>query len=348
MDELNGDYAVAPLHDNVAEKILGLFSQEKTAPQPGRPIAIDDGRLWGARDHLVWLFEVTWADVGERVPWIKKPADVLNAVRVWDNPNQSTGSHYIAKCLLRPSAIPATPKWLTVKRRELGVLNEAARSTWDAREKCRQALEVAQRALSPDLSEAERTIVQDQISRRAQKFSEADAEHLAASDRQKKMQDLLSDGEASFARAEFVRFCQSNRYRLNPLNIANALAGLPYIGWRQSAKRCKNHPAPGADGRSMQLFKTIDRIVRSCVRRADLVGHAERWLRAQKAKKSLGISELQEKWYYLRWSIKTALEATPRVSTRDLPFAITREYWKRISRPSNVDLLFEEEERIVN
>lgn len=214
---------------------MGLFSHEKPKPQPGRPIAIEDGRLLGARDHLVWLFEGTWADIGARLSWVKKPADVLDAIRVWDNPNLSTGNHYIAKCLLRPSSIPVTPKWLTVKRRELGELNEAARSAWDAREKCRQSLEVAQRALSPDLSEDEKAIVQDQISRRAQKFSEADAEQLAANDRQKKMQDLLNDGEASFARAEFVRFCQSNRYRLTPLNVANALAGLPYIGWRQSA-----------------------------------------------------------------------------------------------------------------
>jgi hypothetical protein len=348
MDVLPGEHGAGIPPDNMAEEILGLVSEEEPKAQPGRPIAIDDGRLFGARDHLVWLFEETWADVGERLPWIKKPADVLNAIRVWDNPNLSTGNHYIAKCLLRPSSITVTPKWLTVKRRELGELNKAAGSTWDAREKCRQSLEVAQRALSPDLSESEKAIVQDQISRRAQRFSDADAEHLAASDRQQKMQDLLNDGEASFARAEFVRFCQSNRYQLNPMNIANALAGLPYIGWRQSAKRCKKHPAPGADGRSMQVFKTIDRTVRSYVRRSDLVGHAERWLRAQKSKKSLGVSELQEKWYYLRWSIKTVLEANPRVTTRELPFAIAREYWKRMSRPSSVDLLFEEEERIVN
>jgi hypothetical protein len=56
---------------------------------------------------------------------------------------------------------------------------------------------------------------------------------------------------------------------------------------------------------------------------------------------------LRKKWYYLRWSIKTVLEAEPRVSSRSLPFAITREYWKRTNRPSNVDALFEEEERIV-
>jgi hypothetical protein len=98
----------------------------------------------------------------------------------------------------------------------------------------------------------------------------------------------------------------------------------------------------------MQVFDTIQRILRSCTRRSDLIGHAERWLRAQNRAKSLGVSELQQKWYYLRWSIKTVLETSPRVPTRELPFAIAREYWKRIGRPSNVDLLFEEEERIVN
>ena len=34
--------------DNMAEKILGLFPQEKPKSTPGRPIAIDDGRLCGA------------------------------------------------------------------------------------------------------------------------------------------------------------------------------------------------------------------------------------------------------------------------------------------------------------
>jgi len=348
MDDLTGDYGVDIVPGNMAEKILGLVSKEKPKPQPGRPIAIDDGRLWGARDHLVWLFEVTWADVGERLPWIKKPVDVLDAIRVWDNPNLSTGNHYIAKCLLRPSSIPANPKWLATTRRRLGELNVAVQSASDERDRCHQSLEKAERALSDDLSASDKAAVQDQISRRRQRLSQAEAKYDALSKQQKDKQDLLLDGEATFARDEFVRFCRSNRYRLTPLNIANALAGLPYIGWRQSANRCKKRPAPGPDGRSMQVFKTIDRIVRSCVRRSDLVGHAERWLRAQKAKNSLGVSELQEKWYYLRWCIKTVLEANPRVSTRELPFAITREYWKRIGRPSNVDLLFEEEERIVN
>src|SRR5436305_12623780 len=119
MKELVGEDGVESPPDNMAEKMMAYFS-EKPKPDPGRPLAIDDGRLWGARDHLVWLFEETWPDVGERLPWIKKPADVLDAIRVWDNPNLSTGNHYIAKCLLRPSSIPVTQKWLSARRSELG------------------------------------------------------------------------------------------------------------------------------------------------------------------------------------------------------------------------------------
>lgn len=346
MYSLDG-YGVGIANANVADKILGVPSQQKEKPQRGRRFAIDDGRLIGARDHLIWLFEQTWADVGEHLPWIKKPADVLDAVRVWDNPNQSTGNHYIAKCLVRPSSVPATQKWLTAKRSELGKLNEAVPTAYDNREKCRQAFEKAERAMSDQLSADDKAAVLDQISRRGQRLSDAQTEFDSLDRKQRELQELVLDGEASFARDEFVRLCRSNRYRLTPTNIANALAGLPYIGWRQSAARCKKHPSTHGEGQSIQIFKTIERIVRSCVRRSDLVGHAEKWLRNKETKKSLGAIALREKWYYLRWSIKTVLDLNPRVSTRNLPFAILREYWKRTSQPSNVDVLFEEEERIV-
>jgi hypothetical protein len=346
-DEIYTAITGGSIFNKVADKISGNNAERGSKKPLGRPIAIDDGRLLNARDHLVFLFENSWADVGGRLRWIKKPADLLETLQVWEKDNRHN-LHYLPQTLLRTSSTPATPRWLTVTRGQLRELNQAVRSADDAREKCRQSLETAQRALSAQLSEGERAVVEDQISRRSQRLAEAEVERVALSNRQQEVQELLLDGEACFARTEFVRFCKSNRYRLTPLNIANALAGLPYIGWRQSAKRCKKHAAPGVDGRSMQVFKTIQRILRSCTRRSDLVGQAERWLRAQKGTKSLGVSDLREKWYYLRWSIKTVLEASPRVPTRELPFAIAREYGRRIGRPSNVDLLFEEEERIVN
>lgn len=346
MYRLGGDSIDSEIN-NQAEKILNLFTPGQSKPSRGRPIAIEDGSLIGAREHLVWLFEQTWADVGEHLPWIKKPADVLEVVRVWDNPNLATGSSYIAKTLFRSSSIPATQKWLHATRLHLGKLNEAISHGYETQEKCQRDLDTAQRALGDHLSEADKAKVLDQISRRGQKLAVAKAEFEALQKKAQELREKLLDGEAGFARAEFVRFCRSNRYRLTPLNLANALAGLPHIGWRQSAARCRKHPSTQENGQSIQIFKAIQRIVRSCVRRSDLIKHAETWLRDRKTKKSLGPAELRKKWYYLRWSLKTVLEAEPRVSSRSLPFAITREYWKRTSRPSNVDALFEEEERIV-
>ena len=95
----------------------------------------------------------------------------------------------------------------------------------------------------------------------------------------------------------------------------------------------------------MEVFETIRRIVNSCTRRSELIKHAERWLRSQRRTRAYGVSDLQTHWYYLRLSIKASLEAG--VRSRDLPFAIAREYWQRKSHPSNPDVLFAEEERIV-
>ena len=77
----------------------------------------------------------------------------------------------------------------------------------------------------------------------------------------------------------------------------------------------------------MQEFNAIERIVRSGTRKSELVKHAERYLRAQAKSKSYAISELRKNWYYLQKAIQTVVEA--RTRSRDLPYAITKEYWRR-------------------
>jgi hypothetical protein len=160
------------------------------------------------------------------------------------------------------------------------------------------------------------------------------------------LENLVKDGEAYFARAELVHFCRSKRYRLAPLNIANALAGLPLIGWRQSAKRCKKWKSVGEKGVSFQVFEIIRRIVASNTRRLEFVRDAELWLRDRRSSESAGMADLHKNWYYLRRSIQTELDKG--TSRRNLPSAISIEYWKRKSTPSAVDLAFAEDEIIVN
>jgi hypothetical protein len=333
------------MSNNMTENVFAELAQNNAKPGRGRSIAIDDGSLWNARDCLVFLLETTWEDIGGRLPRIKTPADVRNVLQVWEKDNRRN-QHYVTQTLLRPSTVPATAKSLRAMRRRLGNLNEAADRLWKQREACRKSLEIAKQAFSTDLPESDQAKVQDQITRRTAKFETADAEYNKATTERAEAEEHLRDGEAFFARTEFAHFCNSKRYRLTPLHIANALAGLPYIGWRRSAKRCRKQVCPGVNGGAMQVFNTIRRIVRSCKQRSELIEHAERWLRAQRSPNNFGTSELRANWYYLRWSIKTTLEASPLVFSRDLPYAIAREYNRRRYHPSNTDLLFAEEESI--
>jgi hypothetical protein len=329
---------------NVAENIMALLADNDPKPRRRRESTIEDGRLWQYRDCLVGLLETTWGHVGDKLPRIKKPADVYEALRVWEE-NHRDHLLYVTRALLRLSGSPATMKSLNQKRRQMRDLNVSAHNASAYLEKCCAFVDTAVRALNAPCPETERALIDEKLKERAIVAAHAANAHLALQKRQEDMVEHIKDCEAYFARSEFCRFCKSKRYRLTPKNTGDALAGVPEIGWRQSAKRCKKEPCVGLGGGSMQVFETIRRIVQSCARKPDLLRHAERWLRAQRRTKSFGTSELQTNWYYLRLAIKASLEAS--IRSRDLPFAITREYEKRRYHPSNPDVVFAEEERIV-
>jgi hypothetical protein len=328
---------------NMANNIQAEDAEEGLESALGRKQAIDDGRLWGQRDALLFLVEVTWPDIGGKLPRIKTPSDVYEALKVWEVQNRHNTS-YVAQTLLRSSASPATANVLNERRRRRDELHAAYLEAEKSRNECRRALETAQRALSPDLTDSDKASVEEQIAKRTERLVKAEADLTTAQTRDLEMQGLIEQGEAYFARAEFARFCKSKRYRLTPLNVANALAGLPYIGWRQSMQRCQRQVCPGVNGGAMQEFNAIRQVVQTRSRKSQLVKHAEQWLVSNGKTKSHTVAELRKNWYYLQKAIKAALEA--RTRRRDLPYVITKDYRDRQARATNVDRLFAEEEAL--
>src|SRR5215470_8147412 len=76
----------------------------------------------------------------------------------------------------------------------------------------------------------------------------------------------LEEARVSFARSELVKYCLSDRNRLNPRRLANALAGLPFMSWRQSATRCvkletDRDRVPG--GFHYQTYRVVVRIIKA-------------------------------------------------------------------------------------
>jgi hypothetical protein len=195
-----------------------------------------------------------------------------------------------------------------------------------------------------ELSPAERDVICDAIYERARVLARAGAECIALRDKEYELEKLVCDGEAHFARVEFLQFCRSRRYRLNPLNVANALAGLPFIGCRHSIKRCRKWP-DNSGGLSYGIYRILQRIGSGNIRRSELIRDAERFLRGRHPGKSFAIPDLREHWYYLRRSISVVLQQGIPMSR--LASAISREYWKRKLNPNAVDRAFSTDERIV-
>lgn len=322
-------------------KKTGELSEITERSRAGRKPGIDDEYLQGTRDSLVWLLEFTWGEVGWNVQTIKTSADVRRAVQSWEQHRDK----YVVEALLRPSDHPATAKTLNAMRRRRARLNESARAAYEFQLQRKESLDRAERALAQSATQDEKELITAEREKRLLAFRSAETEYLAVNNRRDKLEQQIRDGEAHFARTEFARFCKSRRYTLNPLNTANALAGLPFIGWRQSAKRCKKWESANANGFTYQMFKIIGRIVNSCPSRTGLVTHAGQWLRSKRSSNPHVISQLRQNWYYLRRAIEAVLRSNPQ--PKALPYLISAEYLRKTSRRTAADLLFEEEERIM-
>jgi len=331
---------------NMAEKIMaGLSSHSPKRPR-GFPEQIDDGRLWGVRQHLRGLLETTWDEVGSLLLRVRTMTDLVQVLKPWEK--RVEREEHAVKALLRSSEARANSRLLCRQRKQSGELHTRFLDahTWIA--KCWDSLERFLVIPTEGMTSAEQSVICDAIYERARTLARAGVECLALRNQESDLDELIRDGEAYFARTEFLRFCRAKRYTLNPLNVANALAGLPFIGCRHSIKRCRKWPE-GTGGLSYGIYCILERIVSANVRRSDLIKDADKLLEANrpigKAWKAFAIADLRKNRYYLRRSISAALDQG--IGRARLAGVISKEYWKRKSNPSALDRAFAEDESIV-
>lgn len=308
----------------------------------GRPQSIDDASLLGTRDFLVRLLENTWGEVGWNLKNIKDSTDVPRSLRAWQSERDLRP---VVRALLREVEEPKHLLTLGELRRQLFRVKKSCIDAAKREAALREFLVQADQALLMGSSENTMHFISRLRAERAASLADAQDNWQELSARRKDFADAVENAEARFAQAELLKFCKSRRNRLNPLRIANALAGLPFLGCRQSIKRCSNWKESSRDGQAYQIFKTIYTLVDSWEPGTDLTSHVRRRLQARRRSISPAISELQANWYYLRQSVESAKEKT--YTRKELPFKVTDEYSRRMMSRSPVDVLLEEGERII-
>jgi hypothetical protein len=325
---------------------------------PGRPAGRTDGELLSNRDLLNGLIENSWGEIGLHLPKAKAARDVRNVFQDWARYPDLQDRHVIQVLLSSTDSGGSTPD-VPTKRRERSTLLKLLASAQDDLRSCRSRLDAFEQMWKtlPNLPLGDRRWLTAETLDRVEALVKAEEQQNSVQEQLKVAEAQIHDGEVSFAQSEVLRFVDDHRYTLAPLSVANALAGLPMIGYRRSSIRCAKWKR--CHGVPYEVFLNIQKLVTSCQTLSDLPRLTERWIRSKRrpkpnlaavyltprvAVRGSAIHELKDQWHDLKVSIETALKL--RTDRAELPYRIFAGYVRNKQNQGQLHAFFREEARI--
>ena len=146
----------------------------------------------------------------------------------------------------------------------------------------------------------------------------------------------LRNQEAVFYQTELLSYLTTKRGTVEPLSIANALAGLPIMGWRQSYDRCSAMQYESEPHLSYRLLCAINEIWRK--RPENLVPHPVDFFRLGvldlPSKHSSARDYLMKNWHDFKVSLEESWNPDSYFGD-ELPFVIARTFINVVSVPKS-------------
>jgi hypothetical protein len=236
----------------------------------------------------------------------------------------------------------ATCKGLRDLRRKLHGLEVGLHSAAQKERAARDSLKTATGALRDVGADPK---LKQLCEQRQRKLDTVRSEQQELRKQHRAMEENILRQERCIAQSEFLNFLRSRRYSLNPLTIANALAGVPALAWRTSATRCQKIPAEGFPHFEYRMFLRVQKALANPPREADqAVSQVRNHLLKISPKKDSTVDYLRETFYYLRCAIESTYQTKP--PRNALPYLIFSEFQRRQSSRSRYDQVMEEEERL--
>jgi hypothetical protein len=293
----------------------------------GRPKDIEDDELRNAYAELAFVLEQKWALVG----WPLQQANTLSDIR--EALNLITGirsQRLVAFC--RETIQESTSTSLRKTRKELIQARDKMRAAYEPFARDEAAQRVLRAISNPnapsialDLEDRSEWEEQARIWARAKTSYDA-------------LQTDLEQEEAYFAQSELLAFINSRKYAFNPLSFASAMAGLPYISWRQSRDRCAEFEDQPLPGMNYRMFLIVERACAKPFSGAEeVIERIKAYLQQSQGADKEACQMLRDNWYFLRLAIPSAF-AIEQDSTGDLPYRIFAEYQKRVENQSKLDM----------
>lgn len=225
----------------------------------GRP-TIEDDWLGANRDALLNMFVFGWPEVG----WNLARACTRDALRIALQPLKDHANRQYIHRLLQKTEAKGEESEIKSKGALLGKAVEqmhvAQSHSSECINRCRE-IEAALIQATGDQSQ----VLLELFSARRVDCQAAQNQSRSKSDIQSTIEKELIDEEAAYAQDQLLKFIVKGKYAFHPLNIANAVAGLPwaigvpFMGVWQSHARCSKLEVPGWPHYRYVIFKTIQK-----------------------------------------------------------------------------------------
>jgi hypothetical protein len=310
----------------MASIISNYFPQSSDRP-PGRPTP-DDDTLRDIRNDLVHLFSVSWAAIG----WQLRHADSREDLRRAFEPLRGENNDHLVTPFLKTTPLAAKGPEVRSTRRVLG---RVVKRRYEAQANCNDPVRM--------YCEAETAVMEaqaEQLWKVRGELLKRQSALLAARKELHSLQKQLNELETSFAQEELVRILVERRCARNPLRLANAMAGLPYLTARVSYDRCSKIECNVWPKFDFQVFQKIESIWNSRERYRGLsivelyrqeIKKLSRTFRRNKAENYLR-KRLAENFGCLKLAIERGVELG--VDPDRMPFIILSNFEKNREAPT--------------
>ena len=308
----------------------------------GRRSELSDAQLQNRRSQLVQAFEGLWGEIGCRLGRCKRPEELLEIF----SPLDQTYVENLIAPFRRLSSEPPSDAELRRIRSQLHRMARPRYAMAEVKRKAIEQLQSADGALAQATGRSRRQLKSWQKKCRKEATRPFE-EYRRLCRSEAHLQDRLIKLEASFARQQLFRFLKSKRYELTPLNLANALAGIPFMGWRQSMRRTSSTKCIIANGQAYQVFKAMRYLVQSAEGKTEkaLQDRFRNGIPSLPTRYKAAKKELSDNWFYVQRAIRQAAGA--KALPKMLPFEITQRYYKQMQVRSSVDVALAQHHKLV-
>lgn len=334
-------------NDRASVRLTPRSQQASDKAKRGRRTT-PDNHLVGSRNGWLSFLEKIWHEIGWHLLQIRNQGTgtMDDVRRVFELIRGKPECHW-ADSFLRGLPQAAKDTELRANRIRAAVLHDEINEMQSQQREMKSTCAYAEIAVQ-QAGENEKEVIQSDASQKKARLEELKEKLGKTQDESNGLDEEVRGQETYFYCSQLLDFLCKGKYAVKPLPLANSLAGLPQMGWRQSLARCSKMPRSSAYVQyPYGIFQAISKVWkrRSSNPELSMIDLFQTEIPRLRKKDSEARTYLSEGWRDLRMTIE---HCSKEAHNDDfVPFVITQIFVNNRARTKNqTERILDERERL--